>query len=349
VRVQGMKITIAIGLLLVAVGCSVTLDIYGIVGTDEVYTGTTTGNGESGTMTLANGKGTSCLGERIGTKTSGHGLLTCNDGMRVLIQYTTVSLRTGYGFGNTSDGRPVKFTFGMDRAESAKYLGQMPAQAAEAPGQPPAPGAAAQPARIATGTGFFITRQGHLLTNAHVIEDCKSVSVTPLGGAATPASIVSSDRTNDLAVLSTGSAPRAVAALRGQPVRQGEAVVAYGFPLSGALSSGGVTTSGSISALAGMRDDTRFLQMSAPVQPGNSGGPLVDMTGAVVGVVSSRLGGRGAQAAQNVNFAVKTEVVRTFLAAVGVTPETSSGARELRTPDVVERVRAFTVFVECKL
>jgi S1-C subfamily serine protease len=325
--------------------CAPTLSVYGIM-SGEVYTGTTTGESQHGDMTISNGKGKACLGERRGSTSlgggsgSGFGLLTCNDGTQIQIQYTKIGFSSGYGFGTSSNGETVRFTFGLSLDESTKYL----QQAAATPGAaPPAS------APVSTGTGFFITRQGHLLTNAHVVENCKSVSVTPLGGAATPASIVSSDRTNDLAVLSTGSAPRAVAALRGQPVRQGEAVVAYGFPLSGALSSGGVTTSGSISALAGMRDDTRFLQMSAPVQPGNSGGPLVDMTGAVVGIVSSRLGGRGAQAAQNVNFAIKTEVVRTFLATTGIAAETSSGGRELSTPDVVERVRTFTVFVECTL
>lgn len=340
-----MKKSLIVAILgLLVSACSVTLDVYSIVGDSEEYTGTTTGMAEAGSMSISNAKGVQCIGDRVGNISSGRGLLSCSDGVRAQIQYTTLSMMSGYGFGTTSDGRSIRFTYGLSREEGAKYLGNVGRQAAAAPGASPPPGNARS-----SGTGFFITRQGQILTNAHVVDGCRTVSISPIGGAIVRASVVSSDKSNDLAVLSTDAPAKAVAQLRGaQPVRQGETIVVYGFPLSDRLSSGGAMTNGSVSALAGPRDDTRFLQISAPVQPGNSGGPLLDMTGSVVGIVSARLRDRaGSPASQNVNFAIKTDVVRTFLAAVGVQPETAAGGRELAPPDVGDKARSFTVYIEC--
>ena len=93
-------------------------------------------------------------------------------------------------------------------------------------------------------------------------------------------------------------------------IARGETVVAMGFPLHGTLSSQGNVTVGTISALAGYNDDFRELQFSAPIQPGNSGGPLIDRSGHVVGIVSSELVSEIAEEVpQNVNFAIKAEIV----------------------------------------
>lgn len=370
---RGLKVFSAIVGLLALSGCA-NREVYSVFGEEgEVFKGQMVGSSSSrGRIELDNARGTRCVGDYAGgassgditaglvlgvlvgrpptqgysapASTAGRALLTCSDGQQAMIQFTAVGSNSGYGFGQTDRGRPVKFTYGMAPDQAAQYIGAQPAVAGGGGGQ-----STGQPARRSSGTGFFITRQGHLLTNAHVVESCKTITVTSSGGAPVQATTLNSDKTNDLAVLTTGTPPRAIAQLRGsQPVRQGESVVAYGFPLSDRLSSGGVMTNGSVSALAGTRDDTRRLQISAPVQPGNSGGPLLDMTGAVVGVVTSRLRDpAGGVVSQNVNFAIKTEVVRTFLGAVGITPETSPGGRDLALPDIGDRARAFTVFIEC--
>src|SRR5215475_10666290 len=108
----------------------------------------------------------------------------------------------------------------------------------------------------------------------------------------------------------------------------------YGFPYHGLLSTSGDFTLGNVTSLAGMGDDTRFLQMSTPIQPGNSGGPLLDMSGAVVGVVVSQLSAVnmmkvGNSVPQNVNFAIHSAVVTNFLSIKEVQPKllnTSSAA-----------------------
>ncbi len=361
--VKACKRLVLAGLLLVA-GCST--QVYGFFGEeDEVFTGQMiTGADNSGHIELDNGKGTQCAGEHVAYRpgldsgsllgvvvavsagATGHVLLTCNDGQRVAIQFHSVSLDSGYGFGTTNQGRPVKFTYGMSRAESARYF--KIGQTSTASGSGAGSGQASP--REATGTGFYITRQGHGLTNAHVVDGCKTLTVARVGEMATGANVVSIDKQNDLAVLLAASAAPAVASLRARPVRQGDPVVAFGFPYAGSLSSGGAITTGSISALSGLRDDTRYLQISTPVQPGNSGGPLLDDSAAVVGVVSSGL--RASRTTgivpQNVNFAIKADVVRTFLSAAGVIPENAAGGHQLSTPDVGERARSFSVLIDCK-
>src|SRR5690606_19096839 len=95
------------------------------------------------------------------------------------------------------------------------------------------------------------------------------------------------DQANDLALLKVGKAVEQFAQFN-MRVRLGEPVAAFGYPLSSILSSGGNFTLGSVTALSGLRDDSRYLQTSAPVQPGNSGGPLVDYYGNVAGIVTGK-------------------------------------------------------------
>jgi S1-C subfamily serine protease len=101
-------------------------------------------------------------------------------------------------------------------------------------------------------------------------------------------------------------------------VHSGDPIVAIGFPFHGLLTSDFTVTTGIISSLAGLFNDTRFLQISAPVQPGNSGGPLLDNNGNTVGVVAEKLNAlRVAKATgdipENINFAIKTGALRDFL------------------------------------
>jgi TPR repeat protein len=146
--------------------------------------------------------------------------------------------------------------------------------------------ASQQTARIvATGSGFYVSNSALILTNYHVIQNCTAVSV--LGATA---SVVGVDQQNDLALLSTSPRSGEVATLRGDPpVRAGERVVVVGFPLTGLLAEQANVTTGDVSSLAGINNDSRYLQITAPVQPGNSGGPLFDASGNVIGVVSAKL------------------------------------------------------------
>jgi len=328
---------------LIVAGCS--QSVHGIVG-NEKFTGTVNQSiAGTGTMEMQGDSGTKCIGDYSARgMASGDGFMSCDDGRQAVIRYRNTSLGVGYGYGTTNTGAPVRFYFGMSPEQGEQYIAAKPGSEPGAPGNGSAKGA--------TGTGFFITRQGHILTNAHVVQECGSIAIQQQGTGTSAAQVAAIDKQNDLALLRTDARSTSTAAFRGdRPVRPGESVVAYGFPLNGLVSSGGVLTTGTVSALAGLRDDTRYFQISAPLQPGNSGGPLLDVTGTVIGVNTATLGNRAARAIgttpQNVNFAIKSDVVRTFLSTNGVTAETGGG-KELGTPDIGERARTFTVLIECK-
>jgi S1-C subfamily serine protease len=140
-----------------------------------------------------------------------------------------------------------------------------------------------------------------------------------------------------------------IAAFRFWP-KVGEQVASYGFPYSGVLSSSGNFTLGYVTSLTGVRDDTRFLQMSAPIQPGNSGGAILNMSGSVIGVANAQLNAIAKSVPQNVNFAIQTPIVVNFLIAKGVIPEfgTSSGDGQRPASEVADIAKKFTVQVYCQ-
>ena len=204
------------------------------------------------------------------------------------------------------------------------------------------------------GTAFFIA-SNLLLTNNHVVSDCKGpIQIRYPDRASYPTTIFGQDQTNDLAILHTDMPERSIAAFHLQP-RLGEPVAAYGFPYAGLLSSSGNFSLGNVTSLSGMRDDTRFLQISTPIQPGNSGGPLLDMSGSVVGVVVAQLNALAVMrednsVPQNVNFAIQVPIVINFLSIKGVAPKLNSSnvARNLPPADVADLAKRFTVQVYCE-
>jgi hypothetical protein len=121
-----------------------------------------------------------------------------------------------------------------------------------------------------SGTGFVVSNAGQVLTNAHVVRDCSEIHVHNFN-AVSRARVLAHDNSNDLALLATEIRTEHIPKWR-LASRQGEEVVVFGFPLAGILASGGNATTGNITALTGLQDDSRFVQISAPIQPGNSGG-----------------------------------------------------------------------------
>lgn len=203
-----------------------------------------------------------------------------------------------------------------------------------------------------SGTGFFVSERGHLLTNNHVVNGCKKVTVTPVGEVAVPAQVVARDPNNDLALLKADLTPKDVPALNTR-VRVGDGVSVYGFPLSGLLASNGNFTIGNVTATAGLADDTRMVQISAPVQPGNSGGPVIDQKGNIVGVVVSKLDALGVASAikdvpQNVNFAIKSSIAQNFLDTNGIESKAKLKGATLEPAAVADVAKGFTVRIECE-
>ncbi|GGC49006.1 hypothetical protein GCM10010994_05260 [Chelatococcus reniformis] len=221
---------------------------------------------------------------------------------------------------------------------------------------PPAPSAAAtkEVERLQSGTGFFVTADGSLVTNAHVVEGCTAIRVRTDDGAVQEGRLMALDAANDLALLKVATAPPAKVASLRAAVRLGEGVAAFGFPHANLLSTSGNFTLGNVTALSGLADDIRFVQVSTPVQAGNSGGPLLDQSGNVVGVVTAKLNAIKVALAsgdlpQNVNFALKASILGTFLEANRVVYDAGSVApKALEPADIAERARAISAMVSCR-
>jgi len=206
--------------------------------------------------------------------------------------------------------------------------------------------------KVSSGTGYFVTGSGHVVTNHHVVKGCSTIAVFSGDQPAAEGRLVGSDETNDLAVLKTEIKPQKIANLR-IGARLGEPVAVFGYPLSQVLASSGNFTLGNVTALAGMRDDARHLQISAPVQAGNSGGPLVDANGNLVGTVISKLNAMKVVQAtgdmpQNVNFAIKSSVVASFLESRGITYESNTSSMALAPADLADHAKALSVMILCK-
>ncbi|MBR0672580.1 trypsin-like serine protease [Roseomonas soli] len=225
-----------------------------------------------------------------------------------------------------------------------------PPLGASAPGRPGASPGGRQ--AVSSGTGFVVAPR-QIMTNHHVAEGCAAMTARLAGGQEIPATVIAADQQRDLALLRTESDPGPVLPFRrAAEVRRGESVVTYGFPLAGLLSSGPTLTTGDVSALAGLGDNARQIQISAPVQQGNSGGPLLDLRGHVVGVIVSKLNAqRIAQATgdipQNVNFAVKHTEAVDFMREHGVQPQLEEGGAPRTAAEVGEIAHASTVFLRC--
>jgi S1-C subfamily serine protease len=161
--------------------------------------------------------------------------------------------------------------------------------------------------KTGTGTIFYVNADGMAITNSHVVAGCKEVKVE----GSDSAKVVTQDTANDLALVKITGATKAFGRIDSDPgnIRQGEDIVVFGFPLNSVLSSGGNLTPGVISALTGLGNNTNQIQITAPIQPGSSGSPVLNAKGRVVGVVAmklsdSKMAQATGQVAQNINFAV---------------------------------------------
>ncbi|QAU49886.1 S1C family serine protease [Bradyrhizobium guangzhouense] len=244
---------------------------------------------------------------------------------------------------------------GLDKAGDFTKNAAKPATTADKQGGPAGKSGKGTRTSGGFGTGFVVSAAGHIVTNNHVIDGCSELKGNLTGEAAMVLRVVSADANNDLALLQPSSTAtfKDFARIRDRSFHSGDSVVAIGFPYHGLLTSDFTVTTGIVSSLSGMRNDTRFLQISAPVQPGNSGGPLFDTSGQIVGVVTAKLPGLRIAALtgdipENINFAIKTGALRDFLDNSVVPYQTAEPKGELKTPEIAGNARAYTMLISCK-
>lgn len=204
-----------------------------------------------------------------------------------------------------------------------------------------------------TGTGIVVSASGALVTNHHVVADCDVITVSRAGRESS-AQLIFADSRNDLAVLQADADIGRPVELRGGAyVRPGDDVIAIGFPLQDLLSDEPKITRGIVNSLSGLGNDMRVLQISAPVQPGNSGGPLLDSSGHLIGIVTSKLDAIAmaeyvGDIPQNVNFALKISLLRDMLDVNGISYVSAATAKGRTNVDIFEEAKEFTVLIECR-
>lgn len=214
--------------------------------------------------------------------------------------------------------------------------------------------ASAKPAwrTVSTGSGIAITRSGLILTNEHVVRQCDTYQVI-LGARTLKATLRAADAAKDIALLVVEeSFPLAATVRKDTAPRLGEPVAVIGYPLVQVLSAQPNVSFGHINSTVGIKGDPEKMQIDVPIQRGSSGGPVLDEAGHVIGIVVSKLDAlklakSTGDLPQNINFAIRGDVVRSFLEAQKVDFTASSTSAKLENTEIAKRGTAVTVIVRC--
>jgi S1-C subfamily serine protease len=205
---------------------------------------------------------------------------------------------------------------------------------------------------IGSGTGFFVAPH-RVLTNHHVVERCSALTVRGIDGKTVTAELVADEKSRDLALINTEAVAVSVATFRATATtRIGEMVAAVGYPDQGLPRIEPFLTVGTMAAADRADGPSRFV-IRADVRPGNSGGPVLDERGQVVGVVNAKIDTvrvyqRTGQTIDNVGFAIATGPVLAFLKQSDVKPSQAEAAPIVGTgEDLLAKAKQFTVRVAC--
>ena len=247
---------------------------------------------------------------------AGLAVLECDNGRRLIGDWRARTCTSGEGTGTDDTGARFSFALGMSQAEAQQYLATATTEVA---GKPAYRNAAASAPRGGSGTGFLISGDELVVTNHHVIDGANTIEVHQ-GRVIYLATVVARDAANDLAVLKTEMKGKPLRLASARAIMRGDEVLTLGYPLVGLEGESQKATFGRINATSGIQDDARYPQIDVPIQPGNSGGPLLNGRGEVVGVVSSSLSGEAVlrssgRLPQNVNYAVKADYIAVMIPA----------------------------------
>lgn len=283
-----------------------------------------------------------CVGQR------GEIFGICSDGRTLKGEYIlTSSCTSGFGKGVDSMGNVFKFIFGLTEQEAKKELERLLNLSKEKPSLPKYKSKSEREIHKAEkenlvhgGTGFFVAKNGWILTNYHVIEKTNEINVITYDGIIHKATLVAKDSINDIAVIKIESDYPVLPLSSTGSIQKGSEVMTLGYPLIQLQGSEIKATFGKINAFSGPNNDIRFLQIDVPVQPGNSGGPLIDSKGNVIGIVTAMLNQlttfkTAGVLPQNVNYALKIDYVFPLLNSIGIKINTNKEENEKQFKEMI--------------
>ncbi len=195
-----------------------------------------------------------------------------------------------------------------------------------------------------SGSGFFVLKDGTVITNYHVIEGCELNKVS-YKGSQSEAKVLSIDKVNDIAILKTNINPQTAFSVSNEDVSLLEDVVVAGYPLGKQISSAIKTHKGVVTALAGAGDNYSYFQTDAAINQGNSGGPIINQKGNVVGIAVQTWIEEGVQ---GVHFGIKSSTLKTFASANGL-KFLAPNNRDLSNKELGKLITESTVYVECHM
>ena len=203
---------------------------------------------------------------------------------------------------------------------------------------------------VGSGTGFFINRSGHIVSNNHVIDSCNAVKLH-YKGKVTPVTILATDRSNDLSLMKVDTKPDDVFPVAIDDANLLDDVYVAGFPFGKDVSSSVKVTKGVVSALTGIANNYSNIQIDAALQPGNSGGPIINNEGNVVGVAVAKLDYKIIlenydTIPEGTNFGIKSSTVQQFIKANNV-KSIQPNRREMSTKDIGAKIQKATVYLDC--
>jgi len=208
---------------------------------------------------------------------------------------------------------------------------------------------------LASGTGFFISNEGHLLTCYHVVKGGREINITAFDGKNFSVRLIQSDPANDVALLKVDAITKSLPLSDSSALAKGDEVLTLGYPLIGIQGQDQKATFGRINSVSGIQGDIRLLQIDVPIQPGNSGGPLITRRGEVVGMVISTLDYFSTVMAtgvspQNVNYAIKSDYVIPLLRTClkDLIDKVVSDAVSATFPEIVKRSEPCVALITVK-
>ncbi len=195
-----------------------------------------------------------------------------------------------------------------------------------------------------SGTGFFVSNNGHIITNDHVIVGCRNITIAQQGKYI-EVDVIAYDERNDLAILKSDIRPKKFYRISKSDPKLMDDVVIAGYPLGNKVSTGIKTTKGSVTSLSGMGNNFSEFQTDAALNKGNSGGPIIDKGGNVIGVAVAKIEKQGVE---GFNFGIKSSVLKSFTDSNNLRLLTASRSR-ISQNQLTDLVTEGTVYIDCWL